>query len=88
MGLPKRVRIVEEDLSKEKAWGMCFYSKGLIKIHPHQPEECRLDTLVHELLHMACPDWSEKKVSRYATFFAKQLWKDGYRRSKPSGETP
>lgn len=87
MALPKRVRIVEEDLGKERAWGMCFYSKALIKIHPFQPEESRLDTLVHELLHMACPDWSEKKISRYATFLAKELWKDGYRRSKPAGES-
>jgi hypothetical protein len=56
MGLPKRVRIVEEDLSEDKAWGLCFASKGLIKIHPYQPMESRMDTLVHELLHMACPD--------------------------------
>jgi hypothetical protein len=44
MGLPKRVRIVEEDLSKDKAWGLCFYAKGLIKIHPYQPMESRMDT--------------------------------------------
>lgn len=82
MGLPKRVRIVEEDLTKDKAWGLCYASKGLIKIHPYQPLESRLDTLVHELLHMACPHWSEKKVGKYATFLAKQLWKDGYRRPR------
>jgi hypothetical protein len=28
---------VEGPLSKDKAWGLCFDSKGLIEIHPHQP---------------------------------------------------
>jgi hypothetical protein len=91
MALPKRVVIVEEDLSSERALGMAYYSKGLIKIHPFQPEEVRLDTLVHELLHLMCPDWSEKKVTRFAQFMSKQLWKQGYRRpkrKKPAAGTP
>lgn len=92
MALPKKVVIVEEDLSAHRAWGMCYNGKGLVKIHPFQPEEARLDTLVHELLHLMCPDWSEKKVTRFAQFMSKQLWKQGYRRRskrRPSaGKTP
>jgi hypothetical protein len=91
MALPKRVVIVEEDLSADRAWGLSYVGKGLIKIHPFQPEEHRLDTLVHELLHLMCPDWSEKKVTRFAQFMSKQLWKQGYRRpkrKKPAAGTP
>ncbi len=88
MALPKRVVIVEEDLSADRAWGMCFHGKALIKIHPFQPEEHRLDTLVHELLHLMCPDWSEKKVSRYAQFLSRQVWKQGYRRPNPKKASP
>jgi hypothetical protein len=41
----------------------------------------RLDTEIHEFLHMANPSMDETYVNRQATDLAKILWALGYRRS-------
>jgi len=43
-------------------------------------EGCRrLDTEIHEVLHLACPWMPEYAVRRTATYLAKVLWHIGYR---------
>jgi hypothetical protein len=39
----------------------------------------RLDTEIHEALHLACPWMTEFLVARTATYIARVLWKIGYR---------
>lgn len=57
-----------------------------VTIHPNQGERSRLNTLVHECLHLG--DWSygrkkdlsETHIDRMASKVARVLWSQGYRR--------
>jgi len=87
MPYPVRVTVVEKDLSKDKALGICCAGLRLIEIHDKQCESERMDTLIHELLHLMRPSWSEKEVIRVANYLTRHLWAQGYRRRPPSGSS-
>lgn len=75
-----RVKVIERRLGREGALGQAYSGEGLIELDPRQSERSRLDTLVHELLHLLEPEWSESRVARSATWLTKWLWRQGYRR--------
>lgn len=75
-----RIRVVEKKLGREGAFGQCYHGENLIEIDPRQTERERLDTLIHEVLHLAKPDLAEDEVIRVANILSKQVWKCGYRR--------
>ena len=87
MPYPVRVSVVEKDLSKEKALGIAWSVLRLIELHDKQCESERMDTLIHELLHLMRPSWREKEVIRAANFLTRHLWAQGYRRKPPSGSS-
>lgn len=87
MPYPVRVSVVEKDLSKEKAFGIAYSDLRLIELHDKQCESERMDTLIHELLHLMRPSWREKEVVRAANFLTRHLWAQGYRRKPPSGSS-
>ena len=76
----KHVRIVEKRLGRERAMGQAWPDIGLVEVDPRQRERERLDTVIHELLHVLKPHWSEDHVTRAADWLARHLWKEGYRR--------
>lgn len=61
-------------------FGDCDYTKHILRILRGQTEAERLDTVVHEALHAACPFLDEHAVNQAATDIAGLLWKMGYRR--------
>lgn len=75
-----RVRIIERKLGREKALGLAYQGIGIVEIDPRQCERERLDTLVHELLHLLEPEWTEERVEASAAWLAQILWRQGYRR--------
>lgn len=79
MGLP-RVRIMEKRLGRERALGQAWQGDNVVEIDPRQCESERLDTLIHELLHLMEPEWSEEKVEEVANWMSRILWRQGYRR--------
>lgn len=87
MPYPVRVSVVEKDLSGDKALGISYPGLRLIEIHEKQCESERMDTLIHELLHLMRPSWSEKEVIRVANYLTRHLWAQGYRRRPPSGSS-
>lgn len=87
MPYPVRVSVVEKDLSGEKALGIAWSDLRLIELHDKQCESERMDTLIHELLHLMRPSWREKEVVRAANFLTRHLWAQGYRRKPPSGSS-
>lgn len=88
-------RIVYRPLLKHGAEGMATQL-----LHTDTPDEAvkepfievdsrlkgrrKLDTEIHELLHLACPWMPEVAVRRTATYLALVLWNLGYRQE----ETP
>jgi hypothetical protein len=75
----KPPHVIDRKLGRERACGQ-FEAPDLIEIDPRLDARERLDTVLHELLHWAMPEWSEKQVARTATAMMKIMWKDGWRR--------
>lgn len=79
-----RIKVKEVKLGREDAFGICDdppYKKTVkIRIDPRQNGLGKLDTLVHELVHLFDPDMKETTVRKIATYLAKGLWKNGYRK--------
>lgn len=88
----KSLKVVERNVRNKgrPIFGRAIYEDGhaVIKINPkkNRNERERLDTLVHEALHIA--DWvsrdgkelCEREVEDIATKIVDVLWRQGYRR--------
>jgi hypothetical protein len=61
-------------------FGQCDTSTNEIWIHPAQPESEILDSLIHEAIHLAYPNMSEKRVIKGANIISDILWSQKYRR--------
>jgi hypothetical protein len=51
-----------------------------ITIDGRQRGKAKLDTFIHESLHILYPELSEQCILKSANFVAEVLWKAGYRR--------
>jgi len=81
MPKPKKIRIIEKKLGRERAWGLCWQGCNLIEIDPRVPARRYLQTLTHELLHAVYKEkLSEHMVCKGARFISKGLWQMGFRR--------
>ena len=76
----KKIKINFKKLGREKAFGQAVSSENLIEIDPRQKQKTLLNTLIHELLHIIEPDWSENKVRKTASVLARYIWEAKYRR--------
>jgi len=67
------------------AFGECDRGQRMIRIDPakNRGNEERLDTLIHELLHIECPRMVEARVRAIAGFLSQALHDQGYRRTGP-----
>jgi hypothetical protein len=82
--LKKKFKIVESDLRKERDDGQLYHvgsRKFKIVIDTnHRSERERLDTVVHECLHIGDLRAPERKVRHMAAIITEALWRQGYRR--------
>jgi hypothetical protein len=78
--MPRKVRIVERKLRRERAVGRVFLEEGVIEIEERQKPREWLSTLVHEALHVAFPGMSEKQIAAAEKKVADILWRAGVRR--------
>lgn len=79
MKLPKRIRLVERPLGRENAMGQAI-APDLVEICPRQTSRERLDTLIHEALHLLLPDAAEMTIRAYSGRLSGLLWRDRWRR--------
>lgn len=77
----KILPVKERKLGREYAFGQ-VHENGLIEIDPRQSPKSYLDTLVHEALHIACPELSERQVLKRAKIIRDILWDNNYRKVK------
>lgn len=74
-----RIKVKFRKLGRERAMGQA-HSDGLIEIDPRQGQKRLLNTLIHELLHVIEPDWSESKVVRVTGTLTNYIWIARFRR--------
>jgi hypothetical protein len=86
-------RIIYRPLMKHGAEGMATqllhtdspdedYAEPTIEIDSRLVGRRKLDTEIHELLHLACPWMPEIAVRRTGTYLALVLWRLGYRQEE------
>jgi hypothetical protein len=78
--MPRKVRIVERKLKRQRAVGRVFLDEGIIEIEQRQKPREWLSTLVHEALHVAFPGMEEKSIAAAERKIADILWRAGVRR--------
>jgi hypothetical protein len=87
----KSITVVERKLRHKgkKYYGLAELEDGnaVISIHPQQPAKEKMNSLIHEALHIS--DWllkkdkdlNETEVNHMASLICNVLWKQGYRRA-------
>ena len=78
----QKIKVIDKKLGRQKAVGQAYTDAKVIEIDPRQKSKNYLDTLIHELLHVYNPEWSETKVSKTANEITDIIWKKNYRRIK------
>jgi hypothetical protein len=86
MPLKKKLRIIETPLEGGKLGDTKEVNETSYVVYIH-PEHCsprsRMNTVVHEALHVADFDGlSESKVRQLTAYVVECLWREGYRRKK------
>ena len=79
---PRKVKVVERKLGRIGAYGMATLAQNLIELDPRMTERRRLTILVHEAIHLARWDLTEREVTKLAPKIGKVLWQQGYRRTR------
>lgn len=79
MARPK-IKVIEKKLGRQSAMGIAYTDTGLIHVDPRQTSRQYLDTLIHEMLHVYNPEWSESRVSKTANEMTEILWAKDFRR--------
>jgi len=84
MKLPVRIKLEDKKLGNEVKNGMCVglahQGEGRIEIDPRQSIKDRLNTVLHEGIHILDPNLPELKVRAYANRLSDLLWRDRWRR--------
>lgn len=79
-----RVKVTEEKLGRQKALGIVDdppYKKTVkVRIESRMNGLHKLDTTIHEFIHLFDPEIKETTVRKMATYLAKGLWKEGWRK--------
>lgn len=76
----KSIQVRERKFPGKRIWGEADKEARVIEIDPRLSEPQRLDTLIHEALHVTLPFLEEEAVDTAATEVANVLWRDGWRR--------
>lgn len=81
---PSRVTVETRRLRTH--WGWCYPETGQVVLDARLTGRRHLDTLVHELVHVAFPDLSETGTNEVTRLLVTHLWKQQYRRLDTSAD--
>ncbi len=82
------MEIKHRKLGREKAWGQAIDEGSLIELDPRLLGKKHLEVLIHEIMHLQNPDWSETRVLKKAKEMSKLLWAQKYRRIDDNEKQP
>ena len=78
----QKIKVIDKKLGRQKAVGQAYTDARIIEVDPRQRSKNYLDTLIHEMLHVYNPEWSETKVTKTANEMTDIIWQKNYRRIK------
>lgn len=76
----KKVKVIYRKLGKERALGQADTDSGIIEIDERLKGKKLLEILIHEMLHVQNPEWSETRVLEKSKELSNFLWSQHYRR--------
>lgn len=76
----KVTSITNRKLGRYKAVGLAYTDTGEIHIDERLKGYEHLYVLIHEILHIQNPKWSEAKIIGHSTEIAKILFENNYRK--------
>ena len=77
----KPIVVKHRKLGKHKAIGLAYKDEQLIEVDERLKGFEHLQTVIHEILHIQNPRWSEIKVEGHSTQIATILWELNYKRT-------
>lgn len=75
----KNTKVIHRKLGQEQAYGIAHLESNKIEIDERVKTYRYLLLMLHEKTHLIFPEWSETKVKRTASKFAKFLWDNNFR---------
>ena len=80
-----KIKVVYKKLGRHKVKkgdcvGLAHVDKNLIEIEERLLAKDKFKTLIHELCHMAFPEYSETKILKAERIIGNILWNEGYRK--------
>ena len=77
--IPKDTKVIYRKLGREKAYGIAHIGNNKIEIDPAVSKRKFIEILLHELLHIHNPEFSETKVLKQSKAMTKVLWENNIR---------
>lgn len=77
--MAKSIKVIHRKLGKERAWGLAEGNR--IDLDSNLNGRRHLLYLLHEMLHVIHPEWSETNVVKVSRQMCRVLWDQRYRRS-------
>jgi hypothetical protein len=74
------MKVTHKKLGNRQAWGIAEDWKNKITLDERLVGKKHLEILIHEVLHIQNPDWSESMVLKKSKELTKVLWSQNYRR--------
>lgn len=76
--MAKSIKVIHRKLGQQKAWGLA--ESNQIELDIRLKGRRHMLYLLHEMLHVIHPDWSETKVVEVSRRMCRVLWAQNYRR--------
>ena len=76
----KAVKVIRRKLRRERAYGQAFTETKVVEIEERRKRKSSLRDLVHELLHVAFPEKSERQIIKAERLIGDSLWDENYRK--------
>lgn len=80
MPRPKKIKIIERKLGRERADAQIFIEKRKIEIDERLSPKEKFAALIHEILHLIIPEWDEDTVLKKEKIVLNILWDENYRK--------
>jgi hypothetical protein len=76
----KSTKVIHRKLGREQADGLAYDELNEVHIDERLRKKEYLLVVIHELLHVYFPDWTERQVVKYSKMMCNDLWKLKFRK--------